>query len=1008
MSAVLSERESSLVPLKSQPGDLVASACPTPRVLAFFLSPQDSYRSPLFSSQEVFCGPDTEARTARDGRVLAVRTPAGTFDVAPILKQVPAGQKPELVVVKADATARNFPRNLAALRCPKILLVGDTHHLAQPLERVINYARSEPFDFIIFDHTRHHAHFFAEAGLRSLYWMPALDYGYLHREISAAPSRPLTFVGQAGRHHPWRRAVLDHVKAAGLPLEILRGTLVETADLYADSQITLNASLNGDLNLRVFESLAAGGFLLTDELSAASGLRLLFESGKHLDTWRTPGELVEKIRHYRAHPAEALRIRREGQAEILRAHHPDVKLRELYDLVFSGKVNPRYDLGLDSGVISAGAEPAGQARGAPTQTRRREAYETLQSLHQNAREVVVYTQAPTALRDLADLPRLRFAPLAELPAEMPESELSSPITPVLWWDGAVDGLADALARFTGRHVIAPQAAPTVAAELLAWGFTAAGEGSWARTLTQPVQWIGRALERGLTEIAHRRLLSSLSASHDSVETLAFAAQAEAVGDGPLQRVALEQAVRLDRNNQAAFLALAALSLDQNKPASTLVLLEEAARVGPLTEDVEALRADLERQTVDDPFMKSYYSAINRIPAKQAETPRRILVITNILPPQELGGYGRSIWEFAQGLRLRGHDVRVLTGNSPMLAKPPTADEREFEQVVSRRLQLLGVWIDGRGVTLKNPKEVLARERANERLIRTTIRSMNAELVLIGNLDFLGVSPINFANEAGLPVIQSLGNTAPGYSVADQPFSPLYCVGPCSNWTGAVLQQAGFAPARVETIYPGARIDRFLRIHTPDTRRLRLCYASLVLPYKGADTLVDALAHLHQRGVDFTAEIAGDAPEAAFLEKLQNFVKQTGMAERVTFTGFLDREGMKGLFARSNVLVFPSRFEEPFGISQVEAMISGLVVVSSATGGAREVIRDGVDGLVFPNGNANALADRLQSLATKPELFARLQEGGQGRAAEFSVDQAVNRIEQIFEEMLEAKASAAFI
>ena len=48
---------------------------PTPRALLFFLSHQDTYRRPLFSGKEVFCGPDTETRIA--GRTLAMRTPAG-------------------------------------------------------------------------------------------------------------------------------------------------------------------------------------------------------------------------------------------------------------------------------------------------------------------------------------------------------------------------------------------------------------------------------------------------------------------------------------------------------------------------------------------------------------------------------------------------------------------------------------------------------------------------------------------------------------------------------------------------------------------------------------------------------------------------------------------------------------------------------------------------------------------------------------------------------------------
>jgi len=250
-----------------------AAPLPQPNALLFFLAHQDSYRKPLFSKKEIFVGPDTDTRIA-PSRTFAVKAPVGSYDVAEVLRFLPPEQKPDFAVVKADATRRNFPRNLGQLACPKILLVGDTHHLDSPLQNLIGYAKSEPFDFIIFDHTRHHAHWFARAGLKNLHWLPALDYGFLPRELKAAPSRPLTFVGQVGAYHPWRRAVLNEVKSAGLPLELFRAKLQDTADLYADSQITLNVSLNGDLNLRVFEALSAGGFLLTDELTPQYAQRL--------------------------------------------------------------------------------------------------------------------------------------------------------------------------------------------------------------------------------------------------------------------------------------------------------------------------------------------------------------------------------------------------------------------------------------------------------------------------------------------------------------------------------------------------------------------------------------------------------------------------------------------------------------------------------------------------------------------------------------------------------------
>jgi glycosyltransferase involved in cell wall biosynthesis len=990
----------------SAPEHPATAGLPAPKALLFFLSHQDNYRRPLFSPNEVFCSPDTEGRSI-SGKISALKTPEGAFDVSTIVNQLPADQYPEIVVVKADATCRNLPRNLASLRCPKILIVGDTHHMAQPLNRVIAYARSEPFDQIIFDHTRHHAHFFAEAGLKSLHWLPAIDYGYTPREIAATPAHAVTFVGQAGRHHPWRRAVLDHVKAAGLPLQMLRGTLAETADIYASSQITLNASLNGDLNLRVFESLAAGGFLLTDELSEASGLRLLFEPGRHLDTWSSAGELVEKIRHYLANPGEARRIRTEGQAEVRRAHHPAVKLREFYDLVFSGRVNPRYDLAIDQRFIQLAAPSPANSAAAQAQERRRTAYEVLQGLHQRSSEVRIFCRNPSALADLADLPRLRFVALEELntsPTAADASLSAAPAVGVLWADAPAAELAQWLPKFAGRHAILPTADKALAEEFKAWGFVANDEQRMHLQRLNPVAGLQRAWDAGERDSIRARLPALLRESHDSNESLALGNFALELGDGAVLLAALEQAVGLDRNNQAALLAYAAVLIDSDAGApATLIVLEEAARLGALQPEVEELRLKLAAEVGADPSLEPYYHGINRAAPKKAAQPRRILMVTNLFPPQELGGYGRKMWEFANGLRARGHEVRVLAANSPALAKKPTPDEVELDKVVTRRLELLGGWSDGKPFDIKRPKEIETRIKANSRLIRTTAKSMKADVVFAGNLDFIGVSAIHTALEENLPVLQALGNPTPGYQPVEQPASARYCIGAASQYCVNAVRQSGYMPARIEVVYPGARIDRFFRVFLPDTRRLRLCFAGLVMPFKGAHIMAEALVRLHQRGVDFTAEIAGDAPDSAFLNKLRDYLKAYGLADRVKFTGFLDRSGLAAMFARNNVLLFPTQVAELFGISQVEAMAAGLVVVSSGMGGTREVIRDGVDGLFFNPTDPGDLAEKLHGLASNPDRFAQLQRASQARATEFAVERSVEKIEGLIEDLLATPA-----
>ena len=503
------------------------------------------------------------------------------------------------------------------------------------------------------------------------------------------------------------------------------------------------------------------------------------------------------------------------------------------------------------------------------------------------------------------------------------------------------------------------------------------------------------------------IAKAAEAAGSAEECIVLAGYAEALGEVEWQRLCLERAIALDRNCHPALLALAALALDAGDTGLTFALLEETARGGGLPQEAVKLHAQLLEKASSDARFRDYLRTIGRLADAPAESKLRIAIVTNLFPPQELGGYGRMMWEFAQGLIARGHTVRILTSNTTEFGKQPTEDEKEMDRQVLRTLQLTGSWVGGRAVPVTDRDELVRRLRDNYARMKTALNKLDADLVIAGNLDFLGVSILHAAFAKRIPVLHALANANPGYAVSEQPRESSYWVAPCSDWNGEVFKSAGFVPARMETLYPGARIDRFFRLFLPDTQRLRICYASLVLPYKGADTLVQALAQLHEAGVDFTAEIAGDAPDAPFVEQLRAIVVEKGMSEKVMFTGFLDRNGLSALFARSNVLVFPSRFNEPFGISQVEAMAAGLVVVTSATGGAKEIIRDQVDGLHFTAGNAADLAFKLRSVVQDQATLSKLQRSAQARAAAFSVQKAVRKIEALAAEMqTEVVAGAA--
>lgn len=995
-------------------------APPQPATLFFARAAPEYYRQPTFSARETFCSPDCDDVVGPDGPT-ALKVPVGEYDLTTaVLGRLPADRRPELIVVKADATCGNLPRGLERFRCPKVLLVGDTHHFQDPIRAMLRYAAAERFDFILLDHTRHHGHFFLEAGFERVYWTPALDYVLRPRPRPAAFEHELTFVGQVGAFHPWRRHLLGTLAGAGLPLKTFRAPPDQTADIYAASAVTLNCSLNGDLNLRVFEALGAGGFLLTDAPAPESGLDRLFVDGEHLAVYRSPGELAEKARYYLDHPAEALRIRDAGAAHLLATQHPQVMLRRFYDLVYNDRVDPQ--IVLDD--LRALPRPSRE-----TLLRRAEVYETVQTLHARAARLVVLTDPGDAsglALNARDLPRVVVRSRSEAadpdavasclrpdgdPSPRTESVLALP------WPEQAEQAAAMLAAFSGAYVAAAGrgwrdriAAETMLAE---WGFAPLQAGGPMFGCVDPVRFIERTLAHGDRAAAERKLAATAGdgngadAVADAQTAHRLASLARSLDLDRTEEAFLRRCVALDRGHSGATGGLARLAEKTGRWEQAWLCAVESARrrdFDPAAATaVQALLDGLAAKAGDAPRIAAYRAAVVPAAARRFE-PRRILVTTNLFPPQEFGGYGRKLWEFSAELRRRGHDVRVLTADAPEFVKAGETGSSDMEPWVDRSLRLQGTWRDGRAHFLPDAQERAAIAAANDRLIIETAARSGSEVCLAGNVDLMSTGFLSALPARGVPLIHTVGNRHPGYAPAEASTSPLHRIAPASAWVGRQLAEAGFDFPVQTVIYPGARTDYFYRPFPPACDRLRIAYASLFVDYKGPQVLANALALLHARKVPFSCVFAGDTPDTGLLAKVRDYFARQGFADRVRFIGFQDRRGLAQLFDRANVLVFPSVIDEAFGISQVEAMAAGVAAVSSGTGGGVEIIRDGVDGLLFRNGDHEHLADRLAGLAADPVGWARLAQAGQARAGAFTVAASVDRLEATFEELLALRAA----
>jgi hypothetical protein len=370
------------------------------------------------SRRQVTIGPFCKDEQTADG-VVSLQTPLGRFDIKSVVDRLPAHQRPDVFITVADSTKASLASNLAALDCPSVLVVGDTHHLEAPLRFMLGAVLAEPYGLVLGHGLPQHLHFLWHAVPNRLVSIPGIWVRHHDLPFREQRSHGAIFVGQVGRFHPYRGLALDAVGRANLPLEVVQLPEDQAARHYGDAVLALNVSLNGDISQRTFEVLGHGGCLLTDRLAPESGLERMFQPGEHLVCFDDLDDLAAKMRHYLQHPDQALAIARRGFEAYRRDHHPDIKRRQLFSALLRDGRYPA-PAWVDPRAQTPDAdEPQGLMARVLVYEHVQEQHRTVARLHALATPAV---DART-LTDLADLSRLvlrRWRPAAAPPDRIEE------------------------------------------------------------------------------------------------------------------------------------------------------------------------------------------------------------------------------------------------------------------------------------------------------------------------------------------------------------------------------------------------------------------------------------------------------------------------------------------------------------------------------------------------------------------------------------------------------------
>jgi glycosyltransferase involved in cell wall biosynthesis len=212
----------------------------------------------------------------------------------------------------------------------------------------------------------------------------------------------------------------------------------------------------------------------------------------------------------------------------------------------------------------------------------------------------------------------------------------------------------------------------------------------------------------------------------------------------------------------------------------------------------------------------------------------------------------------------------------------------------------------------------------------------------------------------------------------------------------VLRAKGYAgPARV---IPQFGVDPALYVcaSAPEGERFAIGYIGRLVSEKGIADLLQAASRLSG---DWVVRLLGSGPDR---ERLEHLARSLGVAERVLFDGHLPSSQVPAYLSRLHALVLPSRtrpnWQEQFGRVLIEAMVSGVPVVGSDSGEIPNVIGDA--GLVFPEGDLEALRMHLHNLEGDTNLWAELSRRGRERVlARYTQAQIAAETVSVYQEVM---------
>jgi len=384
---------------------------------------------------------------------------------------------------------------------------------------------------------------------------------------------------------------------------------------------------------------------------------------------------------------------------------------------------------------------------------------------------------------------------------------------------------------------------------------------------------------------------------------------------------------------------------------------------------------------------------------------KVLVVSDVYPPQHLGGYELGCRDVVEQLRLRGHAVRVLTSNfrNGKIENPPneTEVERSLQYNPGPSDPPHDKWIEcrkiGRAIKQFGPDIAYFWNQSGLCLWLPVMAFWQGcpRAFFLSDTSFVSwrvgawlAGPAK--NNAFVRAI--LGKT---FLVQGKPVVENQVCHFASEFLKSVARKNDISISNHESLVAHWGIDQKQFPIAPRSRWpvKRLLYAGQMNEQKGVHTAIRAMGLLEKEFAGLSLTLVGGAYLPDYENRLREMVTQLGLGDRVFFRGKIARAGLPRVYADHDVLVFPSEWEEPFAITPLEAIASGLAVVGTTTGGSGELFRNRETAMTFQAGDAADCARAIRELCADRNLFDTISTNAQRIVKErHTLDAMVDAIE----------------